>query len=166
MEALKSLAVISAILFLPLYYLWTRGHKKTFIAFLGTFISLSLGVIVSIFQGNGIAVVASIAFVPLCFGFYFVFKHREKIFDFLRNTKKEYSISETIGWCIPIAIAFTIDVKYISYVFIAYIASCFFMNDFKGTFFHRVKFLLGCAFLFWVFVVIMYILGHVSSRFY
>lgn len=165
MEA-KPLIVIGALLFLPSYYLWSRGYKKTLFAFLGTLISLSLGVIVSIFQGNGIAVVASIAFVPLCFGLHFVFKHREKIFDFLRNIKKEYSIKETIGWCIPIAIALTIDVRYVSYVFIAYIASCFFMNDFKGTFFYRVKFLLGCAFLFWVFVVIMYILGHVSSRFY
>lgn len=165
MEALKSLAVISAILFLPSYYLWTRGYKKTLFAFFGFFVAL-IGVLVGAFLNNNAVIYGSLISVPLCFGVYFTLKNKEKIFDFLRNIKKEYSIKESIGWCIPIAIALTIDARYVPYVFIAYIASCFFMNDFKGTFFYRVRFLLGCAFLFFVFVVIMYILGNVSSRFY
>lgn len=166
MEA-KPLIVMGAILFLPSYYLWSRGYKKALFAFLGSFISL-IGVLVGVFLNNHAVIFGSMLSVPLCFGLYFVFKHREKIFNFLRNIKKEYSIRESVGWCIPIAFALCADIKYPSYVFIAYIASCFFMNDFKGTFFCRVKFLIKCALFFWLMVVFIYIVGHVSisNRFY
>lgn len=159
------LGIVACLFLFPSVYLWTRGYKKTLLAFIGAILSMFVFV-AGILVNNTPLMIGSVVFVPLCFGVYFISKHKERILDFLRNTRKEYSIEKTIGWCIPIAIALSIDTKYVLYIFIAYIMSCFFMNDFKGTFFYRVRFLLGCAFLFCVFVVIMYILGHLSSRFY
>lgn len=162
---MESFYVILCIFFFPFYYLWTRGYKKTLLAFIGVIFSMFV-FIAGILADNTPLMIGSVVFMPLCFGVYFMSKYKERMLDFLRNIRKEYSMEKTIGWCIPIAIALSINTKYILYIFIAYIVSCFFMNDFKGTFFYRVRFLLGYSFLFCVFVAIMYILGHMSSRFY
>ena len=163
MEALKAFAVIFGIFFFPSYYLWTRGYKKTLLAFIGAIFSMFVFV-AGILADNTPLMIGSVVFMPLCFCLYFLYSNRVRIVENFRS--RQYTSKEGLFWILPLGIAFCIDAEYISYVFLCFFASIFLMTDFEGSFAKKLKFVFWQCATFWLMVVLLYVLGHISSRFY
>lgn len=161
---MEALYVILCIFFFPSYYLWTRGYKKTLLAFIGVIFSLFVFV-AGILGGNNIPLmIGSVVFVPLCFCLYFLYSNRGRIAESFRN--RQYSSRESLFWTLPIGVVFCIDTEYTPYVFLCFFASIFLMTDFEGSFAKKLKFVFWQCVGFWLMVVLLYVLGHISSRFY
>lgn len=163
MEALKAFAVIFGVFFFPSYYLWTRGYKKTLLAFIGVIFSMFVFV-AGILVDNTPLMIGSVVFVPLCFCLYLLYSNRGRIAENFR--KRKYSSRESLFWTLPIGVVFCIDTEYTPYVFLCFFASIFLMTDFEGSFAKKLKFVFWQCVIFWLIVVLLYVLGHISSRFY
>lgn len=116
---MEALYVILCIFFFPSYYLWTRGYKKTLLAFIGVIFSLFVFVAGILVEDTPL-MIGSVVFVPLCFCLYLLYSNRGRIAESFR--KRQYSSRESLFWTLPIGVV-------------------------------------G----FWLIVVLLYALGHISS---